>query len=131
MVAAVERTDSASETRSSPKPQKLSIAKTKQNRTSEREMRIGALQVAASKPNGRATTTQLKDEMHKYVDLTREDQIVSRTRPNEPMYHQIIGNIVSHQGSGTNIFARGLAIYTGDGIQITDAGHEFLRRRGL
>jgi hypothetical protein len=41
-------------------------------------MRTGALQVAASKPNGRATTTQLKDETHRYIDLTPEDQIASQ-----------------------------------------------------
>jgi hypothetical protein len=107
------------------------MPKAKRNRTSEHEMRIGALRVAASKPNGRATTTQLKEEMHRFVDLTPEDQIVSQTRPNEPMYHQIIGNIVSHQSSSTNIFARGFAIYTGDGIQITDVGREYLRRVGF
>jgi predicted nucleic acid-binding protein len=114
-----------------PKPKKPTMPKTKGNRTTEREMRIGALQVAASKANGRATTTQLKDEIHKYVDLTREDQVVSVTRPNEPIYHQIIGNIISHQSSATNIFSRGLATYTGDGIQITDAGRDYLRRNGL
>jgi hypothetical protein len=37
------------------------MPKAKRHRTSEREMRIGALRVAASKPNSRATTTQLKD----------------------------------------------------------------------
>jgi pentapeptide repeat protein len=109
----------------------LVVTKTIGNRTSEPEMRIGALRIAASKPNGYATTTQLKDEMPKYVDLTVQDLASSKTRPNEAMYHQIIGNIVSHQDSRTNIFARGLAVYTGHGIQITDAGREFLRRRGF
>ena len=94
-------------------------------------MRIGALRIAASKPNGRATTTQLKEEMPEYVDLTVQDLASSKTRPNESRYHQIIGNIISHQNSSSNIFERGLAVYTGDGIQITDAGREFLRRRGF
>ena len=47
------------------------------------------------------------------------------------MYQQIVGNIVSHKGSSNNIFAKGWAIYTGDGIQITDAGREYLRTLGL
>jgi uncharacterized protein YjbI with pentapeptide repeats len=110
---------------------RFAVTKTAGNRTSEPEMRIGALRIAANKPNGHATTIQLKDEMPKYIDLTVEDMALSKTRPNEAMYHQIIGNIISHQGSRTNIFAKGLAIYTGDGIQITDAGREFLRRRGF
>ncbi len=47
------------------------------------------------------------------------------------MYQQIVGNIVSHHNSQTNVFARGLAVYTGDGIQITQEGRDFLQRRGL
>jgi hypothetical protein len=100
-------------------------------RTSESEMRIAALQVAASKPNGKATMTELKNEVDQYVALTIEDRIPSKTRPNEAMYQQIIGNIVSHRGSQTNLFAKGWAIYTGDGIQITDAGRHHLRTLGL
>ena len=107
------------------------MAKTRTNRTSESEMRIAALQVARSKPNGIATTTQIKEEIGKYVDLTPEDLVQSKTRQNEQMYQQIVGNIISHQDSQTNIFARGLAVYTGDGIRITQAGLDFLQRRGL
>ena len=100
-------------------------------RTSESEMRIAALRVAASRPNGKATTTELKNEVDRYVALTTEDRIPSKTRPNEAMYQQIIGNIVSHRGSENNIFAKGWAKYTGDGIQITDAGRKHLRTLGL
>ena len=100
-------------------------------RTSESEMRVAALQVAASKPNGKATTTELKNEVGRFVTLTTEDRILSETRPSEAMYQQIVGNIVSHRESKTNIFARGWATYTGDGIQITDAGRQHLRMLGL
>jgi len=100
-------------------------------RTSENEMRIAALRVAASKPRGTATTTELKDEVNQYVDLTPEDLTPSKTRPNEAMYQQVVGNIVSHRESGNNIFANGWAIYTGNGIQITDAGRQHLRTLGL
>jgi hypothetical protein len=55
-------------------------------RTSENAMRIAALQVAASKPHGKATTTELKNEVHRYLALTPEDVIPSKTRPNEAMY---------------------------------------------
>jgi hypothetical protein len=101
------------------------------NRTSERAMRIAALQVAASKPHGKATTTELKNELDRYIALTAEDLIPSKTRPNEAMYQQIIGNLVSHRRSKNNIFAKGWAIYTGDGIEITDAGRRHLRTLGL
>ena len=77
------------------------------HRTSENEMRIAALRVAASKPSGKATTTELKNEVDRYVALTTGDRIPSKTRPNEAMYQQIIGNIVSHRGSKNSIFAKG------------------------
>ncbi|MGD9616517.1 MAG: hypothetical protein AB7H90_02080 [Alphaproteobacteria bacterium] len=107
------------------------MTKTRNNRTSESEMRIAALQVARSKPNGLTTTTQLKEEIPEYINLTPEDLAKSSTRPNERMYHQIIGNIISHVDSETNIFAQGFAIYTSDGIQITQAGRDFLQRCGI
>ena len=99
-------------------------------RTSEQRMRIAALQVAASKPHGKATTTELKNEVDRYVALTSEDRLPSKTRRNETMYQQIVGNIVSHRRSKNNIFARGWATYTGDGIQITEAGRQYLRALG-
>ena len=86
--------------------------------------------VAASKPRGKATTTELKNEVDQYVTLTAEDRLPSKTRPNEAMYQQIVGNIVSHRGSRNNNFAKGWALYTGDGIEITDAGRQYLRTLG-
>jgi hypothetical protein len=100
-------------------------------RTSEHVMRIAALQVAASKPHGKATTTELKNEVNQYLDLTSEDLLPSKTRPNEAMYQQIVGNIVSHRESRDNIFAMGWATYTGDGIQITEGGRQYLNTIGL
>ena len=90
-------------------------------------MRIAALQVAASKSQGKATTTEIKNEINQYLSLTLQDLLPSKTRPNEAMYQQIVGNIVSHRASKNNIFAMGWETYTGDGIQITDAGRQYLR----
>jgi hypothetical protein len=100
-------------------------------RTSENAMRIAALQVAASKPRGRASTTEIKSEISKYVTLTLQDLLPSKTRPNEVMYQQIVGNIVSHRASKNNIFAMGWATYTTSGIQITEAGRQYLKTLGL
>jgi hypothetical protein len=96
-------------------------------RTTETQMRIATLRVAAGKPQGRATTTELKKEVGRYIALTDDDLLPSKTRPNESMYQQIVGNIVSHRASKNNIFAKGWAIYTGKGIQITDLGLRYLR----
>lgn len=101
------------------------------NRTPEDEMRIAALRVAAGKPDGKATTTQIKNEVDRYVSLTPADRLPSKTRPNEAMYQQIVGNIVSHRQSKNSIFGMGWAIYTGNGIQITDVGRQYLNTLGL
>jgi hypothetical protein len=100
-------------------------------RSSEDAMRIAALQVAASKQDGKATTTELKKRVGQYLILTQGDLAPSKTRPTEALYQQIVGNIVSHRESKKNIFAKGWAIYTGDGIQITDTGRQYLSSLGL
>lgn len=108
------------------------MAKTKKNRTPESEMRIAALQVARSKPNGFATSTQAKAEIHNYVDLTPEDYLESKTRK-EPMYYQIVGNVVCHEGSSLSLFRKGYAIRNEeqDGFTITDVGRAYLEKLGL
>ena len=107
------------------------MAKTKYNRTPEAEMRIGALLVARGKPNGFASTTQVKDEIHHFVGLTPEDQNLSKTRRGEPLYHQIVGNVVCHQGSSRSLFNRGYANREEDGLTITPAGLAHLAALGL
>jgi len=90
-----------------------------------------ALQLARSRPNGEISTTELKQEIPNHAELTEGDLAPSQTRPNELMFHQIIGNIISHRESEGNIIGEGYAEYTGDGIRITDAGRAYLTRKGL
>ena len=92
-------------------------------------MAIAALRVAASQPGGEASTTLLKEEIPKYVNLTDGDREMSDKRPREQMWQQIVGNIVSHRRS--NIIREGYAEYTGDGIRITEAGHAHLKSLGF
>ena len=94
-------------------------------------MRVGALQVARSKPGGYATTSEIKSEIHLYVSLTPEDYEASTVRSGEAMYLQIVGNIVSHQGSSRSLFNRGYAIREQDGLTITPAGLAYLTMLGL
>ncbi len=46
------------------------------------------------------------------------------------MFHQIVGNIVSHHENEGNIIAEGYAEYTGDGIKITASGLIHLKNQG-
>lgn len=97
----------------------------------EPEARLLALQIAASFPGHKASTATIKKEVPKYREFSKADLLPSKTRKNETMWEQIIGNVVSHQENSTSIFVRGLAIRTKDGIQVTEKGLEFIRTKGL
>lgn len=104
------------------------------NRTTEAEMRLGVLHLAASMPGGSATTTQAKREIHRFVMLTDADHELSRSRPGEPKYYHVVGNVVvSHVASPGNIFAKGLALRDADGhgYAITPLGWRHLRELGM
>lgn len=106
------------------------MASTKGGRTSEVEIAIAALRIAAERLGGEATTGALKENVPDYIDLTPGDLKPSPTRPNEKMYRQIVGNIISHRNSKRNIICEGYAEYTGSGIRITEAGRAYLKSKG-
>jgi len=97
----------------------------------EPEARILALQIAASFPNHIATTTEIKERVPRYHNLTHEDHVPSKTRHNEELWQQVVGNIVSHQESSRSIFNMGYAERTRDGIRVLEKGLSMLRKRGL
>lgn len=101
------------------------------DRLREPEARDLALIIAASCPNHEASTTHIKDEVPKYVELTEIDLLPSETRPHESKWQQIVGNVVSHQKQQTSIFTQGHAIRTDDGIRVTDDGLAYLKSKGL
>lgn len=100
-------------------------------RLREPEARLLALQIAATFPNHEATTTQIKELIPDYRELTAADLAPSKTRNGERMWQQITGNIVSHKPTSTSIFSRGLATRTRNGIRVTDKGIELLKEKGL
>ena len=104
------------------------MARSKPNRTGEPEISIAALEVARDRPGGWVSTRQLKKLIPQYIKLTPEDLEDSLTRDGEQMWHQIVGNIISHRASEGNIIADGYAIYRDNGIEITDAGRDRLKR---
>jgi hypothetical protein len=106
------------------------MASSKLGRTSEAEISVAALRIAANRPGGEASTDTLKELMPDYIELTEGDLKQSPTRRNEQMFHQIVGNIVSHRESEGNIIYDGYATYTGNGIKITDKGRAYLRGKG-
>lgn len=98
----------------------------------EPEARVLALQIAATFPGHVASTAAIKKLAPKFRDFSEADLEPSKTRANETMWQQIIGNAIgSHQASNTSLYKRGLAIRTGNGLRVTEKGIEFLKAKGL
>jgi hypothetical protein len=98
----------------------------------EPEARDLVLQIAASFPGHRASTTQIKEAAPSFRKMSEEDLKPSKTRANETMWEQIIGNVTgSHRNSGVSIFNRGYADRTDDGVQVTQKGLDYLKSKGL
>lgn len=99
----------------------------------EREARILVLRIAATFPNHQATIARIKKEVPSYRDLSDADLKPSPTRPNEQMWQQIVGNVVSHESASTSIFSRGWAIRIAsrNSIRVTEKGIAYLKSLGL
>lgn len=96
-------------------------------RTFEKEMRTVVLRIAADAPDGEITTTEAKERAHNYFTPTDGDLAPNPLRGNEPMYYQIVGNVIgSHEGVSTSVYHSGYAERIHDGLRITNAGRDFL-----
>jgi hypothetical protein len=101
------------------------------DRLREHEARIIVLKIAAQQPRCSASTSLLKKEMPKYIELSETDRIRSKSRPRELLWQQVVGNVVSHQKSSEGPFAQGLAVRTADGLKVTKKGLDYLNNMGF
>lgn len=101
------------------------------DRLREPEARILALRIAAGRPNREAETPFIKDRVPDYITLNELDLEPSKTRAGEPVWRQIVGNVVSHETTSTSIFTKGYAETIPDGIRVTDAGVAYLASLGF
>jgi len=93
-------------------------------RIKEKDLIIPALRAAVDKGGEIATSDlilALKDEFQPEGD----DAKILDGR-NDTRFSQKVRNLVSPRESSTSMFKKGYAIYTGDGIRITDDGRAFL-----
>ncbi|MCX7301285.1 MAG: hypothetical protein NTX73_13100 [Rhodobacterales bacterium] len=91
-------------------------------------MSKAVLQIASQQPNGVATHQRLRKEIPKLINLTPADLAPSVTRPGEPMWHQIVRNIKSHDKEPGNYIAEGYLEHVPRvGYKITVAGTKHLR----
>jgi hypothetical protein len=99
----------------------------------EYDIAVGVMQIAASRPSGICTFRRARHEIPNYVKLSHGNLAPSQTRPGEPMWHQIVRNIKSHDsGSANNFVASGLLKHIPrTGYAITSKGRKFLAANGL
>lgn len=99
------------------------------SKTSEDDISFGVMLVAAKQSSGVASFKLLYDELHKHVQLTKEDWLPSTTRKGEPMWYQIVRNIKSHDKTeGNAVYEGWLEHIPGKGYRLTDRGR---RRLGI
>jgi hypothetical protein len=105
----------------------LSISKLR-----EPEARILALRIAVTFPNYQAETAQIKDKVSNYRKLGPADMQPSKTRKNECMWQQIVGNVISHDKSAVSIFNQGYAVrlVSLKSIRVTQKGIDYLKKLG-
>ena len=109
------------------------MANEKVGKLREPEARILALRIAATFPKHQASMARIKKEVPKLRELSKADLKQSRTRRNERMWQQIVGNVVSHDTAGTSIFNQGWAvrIESRNSIRVTEKGLARLKKLGF
>jgi hypothetical protein len=108
------------------------MMRSKPNRSSEHDIAIAVMRYLATLPSRRATTSSLKRHVPAFIKLTRSDKQFSDTRPNEQLWHQVVGNIVSHRSdSPENFINRGLLAYDRGWLTLTSAGSAHLDKLAI
>jgi hypothetical protein len=94
----------------------------------ERDIAIGVMQIAAAN-GGLCTFKRAYREIPSHVRLSPGNLAASVTRPGEPMWHQIVRNVKSHDQASGNFIADGLLVHVPRvGYRITNAGMRFLAK---
>ena len=96
-------------------------------RVRERDLAVPALSIAAARPNGRITTSDLIAELEALFEPDGEDADILDGR-HDSKFSQKVRNLISHREGQNSIFSRGYATYdkSDESIQITAAGRAFL-----
>lgn len=89
----------------------------------EERIARGVLKIAAANQKGVATFSACRAQIPSLVALTSDDLAPSSTRLGEPMWHQIVRNIKSHDSEDSNYIAQGYLEHVPKvGYKITPSG---------
>ena len=95
--------------------------------TTEYDISVGVLRIAATRSNGVATFKRCWNEISSVVHLSSAATAQSQTRPGEEMWQQLVRNIKSHHIAEGNFIYEGLLSHVPRvGYKITAAGQAFL-----
>lgn len=97
----------------------------------ERDIALGVMRVAVGQANGVCTFRRAYREMPGYVRLSPGNLALSQIRSGEPMWHQLVRNIKSHDSTSGNFIADGHLVHVPRiGYRITPSGVRYLERLG-
>jgi hypothetical protein len=97
-------------------------------KSTETEIAIAILKIALTRDNRLVTLKRAYREIPDYVKLSIHDLSQSLTRPNEPMWHQIVRNIKSHSDMEGNFINEGFLEHVPSvGYRMTAAGEQYTK----
>lgn len=102
----------------------------KDGRTTEGEISEAVLRYLGNVPGGEATIADIKRHLAKNFNFSEADKEPSPTRNNEMLWEQLVRNIASHRTTDGNYINDGLLAYRPRRLAITDAGRNYLQRKG-
>lgn len=101
-------------------------------RKTETDIADGVMRVAAQRNDGLASFRRCRQEMPGFMGFSADDNAMSGTRPGETMWHQQVRNIRSHHAVPGSAIHDGLLEHVRRvGYRITQAGRDYLRRKGI
>jgi hypothetical protein len=96
----------------------------------EDDIAIGVMQIAAAQSSSICTFKRAYLEIPNFVNLSRANLAPSIKRPGEPMWHQIVRNIKSHNNAV--FIGGGLLVHVPRiGYELTTKGLKFLKAKGF
>ena len=97
----------------------------------ESDVALAVMRIAAGQPNGITTLHRAKRDVPNLIALSATNLSQSTKRPREPMWHQLIRNIKSHDKSDGNYIQLGYLEHVPRvGYKITSKGQAFLKANG-
>ena len=97
-------------------------------RVSENDVALAILRIAAARPDNLCTFHRARNEVPNHLTLSADDLAVSVTRPNEPLWHQLIRNVRSHHDTEGNFIYEGFLEHVPRrGYLATEAGEKHLK----